>query len=136
MSDDVTVVMWGEFGRTPVINKRVGRDHWPNVGSLAIIGGGYLLKSGLEKRNEAQIHVQAMEELGMSLEAEITPQVIELEEMWRAGGEDDGIGVRDCLGDVVLRLQVAEHRFGSGLSHLVCMIRVADEPPHLMPTGL
>ena len=48
--------------------------------NVAIIGGGYLLKSGLEKRNEAQIHVQAMEELGMSLESEITPQVIELED--------------------------------------------------------
>ena len=50
------------------------------AGNVAIIGGGYLLKSGLEKRNEAQIHVEALEELGMSLEAEITPQVIELED--------------------------------------------------------
>ena len=50
------------------------------AGNVAIIGGGYLLKSGLEKRNEAQIHVQALEELGMSLEAEITPQVIEVED--------------------------------------------------------
>ncbi len=48
--------------------------------NVAIIGGGYLLKSGLERRSEAQIHVQALEELGMSLEAEITPQVIELED--------------------------------------------------------
>ena len=50
------------------------------AGNVAIIGGGYLLKSGLEKRNEAQIHVEALEELGMSLEAEITPQVIELDD--------------------------------------------------------
>jgi len=50
------------------------------AGNVAIIGGGYLLKSGLEKRNEAEIHVEALEELGMSLEAEITPQVIELED--------------------------------------------------------
>lgn len=50
------------------------------AGNVAIIGGGYLLKSGLEKRAEAQIHVQALEELGMSLEAEITPQVIDLED--------------------------------------------------------
>jgi hypothetical protein len=50
------------------------------AGNVAILGGGYLLKSGLEKRNEAQIHVEALEELGMSLEAEITPQVIELED--------------------------------------------------------
>ena len=47
---------------------------------MAVLGGGYLLKTGLEQRNEAQIHVQALEELGMSLEAEITPQVIELED--------------------------------------------------------
>jgi hypothetical protein len=50
------------------------------AGNVAIIGGGYLLKSGLDKRNEAQIHVEALEELGMSLEAEISPQVIELED--------------------------------------------------------
>ncbi|WP_232334887.1 hypothetical protein [Pseudohalioglobus lutimaris] len=50
------------------------------AGNVAVIGGGYLLKSGLEKRAEAQIHVQALEELGMSLEAEITPQVIDLED--------------------------------------------------------
>jgi hypothetical protein len=50
------------------------------AGNVAILGGGFLLKSGLEKRNEAQIHVQALEELGLSLEAEITPQVIELED--------------------------------------------------------
>ena len=31
------------------------------AGQVAIIGGGYLLKSGLEKRSEAQIHVQALE---------------------------------------------------------------------------
>ena len=28
---DVTVVVWGEFGRTPKINKDAGRDHWAHV---------------------------------------------------------------------------------------------------------
>ncbi|MEM1111461.1 MAG: hypothetical protein AAGI11_06095 [Pseudomonadota bacterium] len=51
-----------------------------SAGNVAIIGGGYLLKSGLEQRAEAQIHIGALEELGMSLEAEIAPQVIELED--------------------------------------------------------
>ncbi|MDG2046145.1 MAG: hypothetical protein P8J79_02935 [Halioglobus sp.] len=50
------------------------------AGQVAVLGGGYLVKSGLDKRNEAQIHVQALEELGMSLEAEITPQIIELDD--------------------------------------------------------
>ncbi len=36
----VLLVVWGEFGRTPTINKRAGRDHWPKVGSLAFVGGG------------------------------------------------------------------------------------------------
>jgi hypothetical protein len=37
---DVTVVVWGEFGRTPVINKNGGRDHWPQVACALLAGGG------------------------------------------------------------------------------------------------
>ena len=51
-----------------------------SAGNVAIAGGGFLVKSGLDKRSEADIHVQALEELGLSLEAEIAPQVIELED--------------------------------------------------------
>lgn len=38
---DVSVVVWGEFGRTPVINKDAGRDHWPRV-SFTMLAGGSL----------------------------------------------------------------------------------------------
>ena len=37
---DVTVVVWGEFGRTPKINKVAGRDHWARVNSAMLFGGG------------------------------------------------------------------------------------------------
>ncbi|RPI83543.1 MAG: DUF1501 domain-containing protein, partial [Planctomycetaceae bacterium] len=37
---DVTVVVWGEFGRTPKINKDAGRDHWARVNGALIAGGG------------------------------------------------------------------------------------------------
>jgi uncharacterized protein (DUF1501 family) len=40
MLDDVTVVVWGEFGRTPKINERAGRDHWPGVSCALLAGGG------------------------------------------------------------------------------------------------
>jgi hypothetical protein len=40
MLDDVAVVMWGEFGRTPRINANGGRDHWPRVCSALVAGGG------------------------------------------------------------------------------------------------
>ncbi|HWE39998.1 MAG TPA: DUF1501 domain-containing protein [Isosphaeraceae bacterium] len=40
LHEDVSVVVWGEFGRTPKINNaQGGRDHWPNV-SMAILAGG------------------------------------------------------------------------------------------------
>jgi hypothetical protein len=40
LGDDVTVVVWGEFGRTPKINKDAGRDHWARVNSALLAGGG------------------------------------------------------------------------------------------------
>jgi hypothetical protein len=40
---DVSVVVWGEFGRTPTINKGGGRDHWPRVSCALLAGGGMKL---------------------------------------------------------------------------------------------
>ena len=40
MLDDVTIVVWGEFGRTPKINKEAGRDHWSQVSCAYLAGGG------------------------------------------------------------------------------------------------
>jgi uncharacterized protein (DUF1501 family) len=40
MDRDVSVVVWGEFGRTPRINKEGGRDHWPAVSCALLAGGG------------------------------------------------------------------------------------------------
>lgn len=42
--EDIAVVAWGEFGRTPKINANGGRDHWPKVGCAMLAGGG--LQSG------------------------------------------------------------------------------------------
>jgi uncharacterized protein (DUF1501 family) len=40
MLNDVAVVVWGEFGRTPRINANGGRDHWARVCSALVAGGG------------------------------------------------------------------------------------------------
>ncbi len=37
---DTLVLVWGEFGRTPRINKDAGRDHWPGAQSVVFAGGG------------------------------------------------------------------------------------------------
>jgi hypothetical protein len=37
----VLLVVWGEFGRTPRINKDAGRDHWGDLQSVLVAGGGF-----------------------------------------------------------------------------------------------
>src|SRR5262249_10733401 len=37
---EVAVVVWGEFGRTPRINQSAGRDHWNDVNFALFAGGG------------------------------------------------------------------------------------------------
>ena len=44
LDKDCTVVVWGEFGRTPKISSNVGRDHWPQVNCALLAGGG--MKTG------------------------------------------------------------------------------------------
>jgi uncharacterized protein (DUF1501 family) len=44
LDKDVSVIVWGEFGRTPTINKDGGRDHWPRVSCALLAGGG--MKTG------------------------------------------------------------------------------------------
>lgn len=40
MLNDVSIVLWGEFGRTPKITNNAGRDHWPRVSAAFLAGGG------------------------------------------------------------------------------------------------
>ena len=40
LDKDVAVVVWGEFRRTPKINKLNSRDHWPNANFALLAGGG------------------------------------------------------------------------------------------------
>jgi uncharacterized protein (DUF1501 family) len=44
LSEKILLVVCGEMGRTPRINKNGGRDHWGNLGPLMLAGGG--LKMG------------------------------------------------------------------------------------------
>jgi hypothetical protein len=40
MLQNVSIVVWGEFGRTPKINNNGGRDHWPATSPALLAGGG------------------------------------------------------------------------------------------------
>jgi len=65
MLDDVTVLVWGEFGRTPRINKNAGRDHWPQVSCAYMAGGGMQTGQAIgstnrlgERAHTRPVHVQ------------------------------------------------------------------------------
>lgn len=58
MSDDVSVVVWGEFGRTPIINKNGGRDHWPQVACALLAGGGMRTGQVIGSTNRLGEHPQ------------------------------------------------------------------------------
>ena len=44
LDKDVSVVVWGEFGRTPRLNNKNSRDHWPQANCAILAGGG--MKTG------------------------------------------------------------------------------------------
>jgi hypothetical protein len=65
MLDDVTVIAWGEFGRTPRVNDQAGRDHWPQVSCAIMAGGGMRTGQAIGATNrlgeyakERPVHVQ------------------------------------------------------------------------------
>ncbi len=41
LEDRILLVVCGEMGRTPKINPKGGRDHWPTLAPLFLAGGGY-----------------------------------------------------------------------------------------------
>ena len=58
-----------------------GSNYGTQVGGAFGVGAGaYLIRSGFDKRAEARMHMEALEELGQSLESEVAPQVISLED--------------------------------------------------------
>jgi len=72
----IAAVATGAAGMAGGSDSSVGR-----AGSaVAVMGGAHMIRRGLSKRSEAQIHAEALRELGNSLGAEITPSVIQLED--------------------------------------------------------
>jgi len=56
LDKDVSVVVWGEFGRTPKINNRNSRDHWPQLSCAMLAGGGMKTGQVIGKSNRNGEH--------------------------------------------------------------------------------
>ena len=55
--DQVAVIAWGEFGRTPPINHKGGRDHWPAVSCALLAGGGVRTSQVIGSTNRLREYV-------------------------------------------------------------------------------
>ena len=81
-----------------------GSNYGTQIGGAAAVGAGaYLIRSGFDKRAEAQMHMEALEELGQSLEDEVAPQVISLEDRsitLTGSGEEQYEQWREILADL------------------------------------
>jgi len=80
LDKDVSVVVWGEFGRTPKINANAGRDHWPRVSCALLAGGGM---------NHGQV-IGATDKLG----GEATERPVEFQEVFATLYHSLGIDAR------------------------------------------
>lgn len=86
--DQTLVVHAGEFGRTPLVNKDAGRDHWPHAYSVALAGGG--VQRGL--------FYGASDAKGAFVaDRPVSPADL-LATMWHLLGVDPGTELRDTLG--------------------------------------
>lgn len=89
LDQDVSVVVWGEFGRTPKINNTAGRDHWASANFALLAGGG--MKTG-------QVIGATDKQGGAPIERPIHPQQV-LATLYRNIGIDvDHVTVPDHQG--------------------------------------
>lgn len=100
-----TIVVWmGDFGRTPIINKDAGRDHWPQCYTTVLAGGGIRGgqvvgesdSQGAEPRarpvTPADIHATVFTALGYN------PQAITYE---TADGRPTPVSEGDAIGELL-----------------------------------
>lgn len=100
LADDVTLVVWGEFGRTPKINKDAGRDHWAPVQTALLSGGG--MKMG---------------------------QVIGSTDKTGAYADNRPVNYRDVLATIYHNLGMDPHQFIRGLADRPTPILQEDARP-------
>ncbi|MBA4188338.1 MAG: DUF1501 domain-containing protein [Planctomycetaceae bacterium] len=86
---DSTLVVWmGEFGRSPKVDKAGGRDHWPDVYSMVMAGGG--IRGGT-------VYGASDSQAAQPKEKPVSPEEVHAT-MYKALGIDEDTHVHDNLG--------------------------------------
>lgn len=78
LNENVLLVITGDFGRTPKINRAAGRDHWGNLCTLAFAGGGFKMGQVVGK-SDARASFPAADQIGnLELTATIMHSLIDI----------------------------------------------------------
>ena len=85
--ESTLVIQAGEFGRTPRMNNQNGRDHWPNVYSVVLAGGG--VRGG-------QVH-GASDSLGSEVKSQAVSPADILATLWHQLGVAPSTEIHDRL---------------------------------------
>ncbi|MFN0051102.1 MAG: DUF1501 domain-containing protein [Planctomycetales bacterium] len=64
LSDEILLIITGDFGRTPRVNPQGGRDHWPALSTLALAGGGLNMGQAIG-RSAPRLDVPASRPVGL-----------------------------------------------------------------------
>ncbi|HEY3963691.1 MAG TPA: DUF1501 domain-containing protein [Planctomycetaceae bacterium] len=65
LENDILLIITGDFGRTPKVNKNGGRDHWPGLSTLAFAGGGGLKMGQVIGQSSPRIDRPASAPIGL-----------------------------------------------------------------------
>ena len=104
LSEKVMLVITGEFGRTPRINNKGGRDHWGNLCTLAFAGGG-LRMGQVVGQSDKTASTPAADPVTLSdLKATIMHQLIDVGEMRLARGIPDDVARAISTGNPIPQL--------------------------------
>ena len=78
LDQDVAVVVWGEYGRTPKVNNKAGRDHWPQATFALVAGGGFKMGQVIGK-SDAKASSPTADQVGnLELTATIMHSLIDI----------------------------------------------------------
>jgi uncharacterized protein (DUF1501 family) len=88
LDKDVLLIITGEFGRTPRLNAKGGRDHWAAVSPLILVGGGLRMGQVIGKSDAHAAYPQ---------DRPVTPQDL-MATCFRVLGIDQRLEVTDRLG--------------------------------------
>ena len=104
LSEKILLIITGDFGRTPMMNKKGGRDHWSKLSTLAFAGGGLRMGQAIG-RSSSSLDVPASEPISTpELMATVMHSLFDISQLRLAAGVPREISQRVDSGQPIAEL--------------------------------